>query len=61
VLVELGYLSSKRDLDLLQSEAWRADVTGGMANAIDAFFANRTSLTRPVPPRRSAAIAPVSP
>ncbi|WP_019905040.1 N-acetylmuramoyl-L-alanine amidase [Methylobacterium sp. 77] len=61
VLVELGYLSSKRDLDLLQSEAWRADVTGGMAKAIDAFFANRTSLTRPVPPRRSAAIAPVSP
>ncbi|MHC2000989.1 N-acetylmuramoyl-L-alanine amidase [Methylobacterium sp. CM6241] len=61
VLVELGYLSSKRDLEMLQSEAWRADVTGGMAKAIDAFFANRTSLTRPVPPRRSAAIAPVSP
>ncbi|WP_027172491.1 N-acetylmuramoyl-L-alanine amidase [Methylobacterium sp. 10] len=61
VLVELGYLSSKRDLDLLQSESWRADVTGGMAKAIDAFFANRTSLTRPVAPRRSAAIAPVSP
>ena len=61
VLVELGYLSSKRDLDLLQSEGWRAEVTGGMAKAIDAFFGNRTSLTRPVPPRRSAAIAPVSP
>jgi N-acetylmuramoyl-L-alanine amidase len=60
VLVELGYLSSKRDLDLLQSEAWRADVTGGMAKAIDAFFGNRTTLTRPEP-RRSAAIAPVSP
>ncbi|MCJ2035166.1 N-acetylmuramoyl-L-alanine amidase [Methylobacterium sp. J-068] len=61
VLVELGYLSSKRDLDLLQSEGWRAEVTGGMAKAIDAFFGNRTSLTRPQPPRRSAAIAPVSP
>ncbi|MGU3359576.1 N-acetylmuramoyl-L-alanine amidase [Methylobacterium sp. M6A4_1b] len=61
VLVELGYLSSKHDLDLLQSEGWRAEVTGGMAKAIDAFFGNRTSLTRPQPPRRSAAIAPVSP
>lgn len=61
VLVELGYLSSKRDLDLLQSEAWRAEVTGGMTKAIDAFFGNRTTLTRPEPPKRSAAIAPVSP
>jgi N-acetylmuramoyl-L-alanine amidase len=60
VLVELGYLSSKRDLDLLQSESWRTEVTGAMGKAIDAFFANRTSLTRPAP-RRSAAIAPVSP
>ncbi|GJD92829.1 N-acetylmuramoyl-L-alanine amidase [Methylobacterium iners] len=60
VLVELGYLSSKRDLDLLQSETWRTEVTGAMGKAIDAFFANRTSLTRPAP-RRSAAIAPVSP
>ncbi|NEU12083.1 N-acetylmuramoyl-L-alanine amidase [Methylobacterium sp. BTF04] len=61
VLVELGYLSSQHDLDLLQSDSWRADVTGGMAKAIDAFFGNRTSLTRPQPARRSAAIAPVSP
>lgn len=61
VLVELGYLSSKRDLDLLQSEAWRAEVTGGMAKAIDAFFGSRTTLTRPEPARRAASIAPVSP
>lgn len=61
VLVELGYLSSKHDLDLLRSETWRAEVTGGMAKAIDAFFSNRTGLTRPEPARRSAAIAPVSP
>ena len=61
VLVELGYLSSKRDLDLLQSEPWRAEVTGGMAKAIDAFFGNRTTLTRPEALKRSAAIAPVSP
>lgn len=41
VLVELGYLSSKRDLDLLTSESWRDQVTGSMATAIDRFFAAR--------------------
>ncbi|TXM73266.1 N-acetylmuramoyl-L-alanine amidase [Methylobacterium sp. WL12] len=62
VLVELGYLSSQRDLDLLQSAEWRASVTGSMAKAIDQFFGNRASLVRPASPnRRSAAIAPVSP
>ncbi|KQP61012.1 MULTISPECIES: N-acetylmuramoyl-L-alanine amidase [unclassified Methylobacterium] len=61
VLVELGYLSSKRDLDLLQSDTWRVEVTGGMAKAIDAFFGNRTTLTRPDSTRRSASVAPVSP
>jgi N-acetylmuramoyl-L-alanine amidase len=62
VLVELGYLSSKRDLDLLQSESWRESVTGSMARAIDLFFTNRATLVRPAgPTRRAAAIAPVSP
>ncbi|MEA1832410.1 N-acetylmuramoyl-L-alanine amidase [Methylobacterium durans] len=62
VLVELGYLSSKRDLDLLQSEEWRESVTGSMARAVDLFFSNRASLTRPGPAaRKAAAIAPVSP
>ncbi|WP_132249409.1 N-acetylmuramoyl-L-alanine amidase [Methylobacterium segetis] len=62
VLVELGYLSSKRDLDLLQSEEWRETVTGSMAKAIDLFFTNRASLTRPGPSaRKAASIAPVSP
>ncbi|MFH6784253.1 MULTISPECIES: N-acetylmuramoyl-L-alanine amidase [Methylobacterium] len=41
VLVELGYLSSKRDLDLLLSDEWRTNVTGQMAGAIEAFFASR--------------------
>ncbi len=41
VLVELGYLSSKRDLDLLLSDEWRLNVTGQMAEAIEAFFAAR--------------------
>ena len=62
VLVELGYLSSQRDLDLLQSAEWRASVTGSMAKAIDQFFGNRASVVKPaLPNRRSAAIAPVSP
>ena len=62
VLVELGYLSSKRDLEMLQSPEWRAGVTGSMARAIELFFANRATLGRPVATaRRAAAIAPVSP
>ncbi len=62
VLVELGYLSSKRDLEMLQSPEWRADVTGSMAKAVDQFFASRTTLSRPGSgTRRAAAIAPVSP
>ena len=44
VLVELGYLSSKRDLEMLQAPEWRADVTGSMAKAIDLFFTNRATL-----------------
>ncbi|WP_430913718.1 N-acetylmuramoyl-L-alanine amidase [Methylobacterium sp. sgz302541] len=62
VLVELGYLSSKRDLDLLQSQEWRESVTGSMAKAVDQFFTNRATLGRPSgPPRKAASIAPVSP
>lgn len=59
--MELGYLSSKRDLEMLQSPEWRADVTGSMAKAIDQFFTNRATLGRPAPTRRAAAAAPVSP
>jgi N-acetylmuramoyl-L-alanine amidase len=62
VLVELGYLSSKRDLEKLQDPDWRAGVTGSMARAVEQFFATRTSIGRPGSgTRRSAAIAPVSP
>ncbi|GJD35246.1 N-acetylmuramoyl-L-alanine amidase [Methylobacterium aerolatum] len=62
VLVELGYLSSKRDLEMLQNPEWRAGVTGSMAKAVDQFFATRTSIGRQgAGARRSAAIAPVSP
>jgi len=61
VLVELGYLSSKRDLEMLQSPEWRAGVTGSMAKAIDLFFGNRATLKVPTITRRSAAVAPVLP
>jgi N-acetylmuramoyl-L-alanine amidase len=50
VLVELGYLSSQKDLDLLMSEEWRAKMVAAMSNAVDRFFATRFA-------RRGAAAA----
>ncbi|QTL03520.1 N-acetylmuramoyl-L-alanine amidase [Aquabacter sp. L1I39] len=41
VLVELGYMSSKEDLKLLTSDAWREKLAQAMAGAIDDFFAPR--------------------
>jgi N-acetylmuramoyl-L-alanine amidase len=41
VLVELGYLSSQKDLDLLMSEDWRAKMVSAMSVAVDRFFAAR--------------------
>jgi N-acetylmuramoyl-L-alanine amidase len=41
VLVELGYVSNKADLEHLVSENWRNRTVGSMAQAIDAFFAKR--------------------
>ena len=41
VLVELGYLSSRKDFDLLMSDEWRDRSTSAMAGAIDRFFATR--------------------
>ncbi|MGO4571795.1 N-acetylmuramoyl-L-alanine amidase [Microvirga sp. 2TAF3] len=41
VLVELGYLSSKQDLDLLMSDEWRGKAITAMSVAIDRFFATR--------------------
>ncbi|MEP9375842.1 N-acetylmuramoyl-L-alanine amidase [Aquabacter sp. CN5-332] len=43
VLVELGYMSSREDLKLMTSDAWRDKVTGAMSDAIDNFFATRTA------------------
>jgi N-acetylmuramoyl-L-alanine amidase len=41
VLVELGYVSNKDDLEHLVSENWRSRTVGSVAQAIDAFFAKR--------------------
>jgi N-acetylmuramoyl-L-alanine amidase len=41
VLVELGYLSSRKDVDLLVSDEWRDKATAAMVTAVDRFFATR--------------------
>jgi N-acetylmuramoyl-L-alanine amidase len=41
VLVELGYVSNKDDLEHLVSENWRSKTVGSMAQAIDVFLAKR--------------------
>lgn len=41
VLIELGYVSNKGDLEHLVSESWRSRTVGSMAQAIDTFFAKR--------------------
>jgi N-acetylmuramoyl-L-alanine amidase len=41
VLVELGYVSNKDDLEHLVSEAWRSRIVGSMEKAIDVFFSKR--------------------
>jgi N-acetylmuramoyl-L-alanine amidase len=41
VLVELGYLSSKQDLDLIMSEEWRGKMVSAISVAVDRFFATR--------------------
>jgi N-acetylmuramoyl-L-alanine amidase len=41
VLIELGYVSNKDDLQQLLSESWRARTVATMAQAVEAFFAKR--------------------
>jgi N-acetylmuramoyl-L-alanine amidase len=47
VLIELGYVSNKGDLEHLVSENWRARTVGSMAQAIDTFFAKRLATAGP--------------
>jgi N-acetylmuramoyl-L-alanine amidase len=41
VLVEIGYVSNKGDLEHLVSEGWRSKAVGSMAQAIDGFLTKR--------------------
>lgn len=41
VLVELGYVSNKADLQHLVSESWRSRTVGSVAQAVDAFLGKR--------------------
>lgn len=41
VLVEIGYVSNKGDLEHLVSEGWRSRAVGSMAQAIDGFLTKR--------------------
>jgi N-acetylmuramoyl-L-alanine amidase len=43
VLIELGYLSSPKDVQALQSTEWRDKTTASVALAIDNFFSPRVS------------------
>jgi N-acetylmuramoyl-L-alanine amidase len=47
VLIELGYVSNKGDLDHLVSENWRSRTVESMAQAIDDFFAKRLATAGP--------------
>jgi N-acetylmuramoyl-L-alanine amidase len=47
VLVELGYVSNKGDLEHLVSDNWRARTAASMAQAIDAFLAKRLATASP--------------
>jgi N-acetylmuramoyl-L-alanine amidase len=46
VLVELGYMSHQEDEKLLGSTPWQRQVAASIANAVDAYFANRTAKAR---------------
>ena len=45
VLLELGYLSSDRDVKMLTSSEWRDKATASVASAVDAFFADHNGST----------------
>jgi N-acetylmuramoyl-L-alanine amidase len=43
VLIELGYVTSSRDAELLTSDAWRRGAAHSVASAVDDFFKSRRS------------------
>jgi N-acetylmuramoyl-L-alanine amidase len=46
VLVELGYVSNKQDLQSLMSDAWRDHTADSMAKAIDGYFSTHLAGAR---------------
>lgn len=46
-LLEIGYLSSTRDADLMNSPEWRDRTTAAMSKAIDQYFDSRRSMSAP--------------
>jgi N-acetylmuramoyl-L-alanine amidase len=57
VLIELGYLSSKRDIDLLTSDGWRDRSAAAMTAAIDQYFGTRLA-NRGAGPQGTAPVSP---
>ena len=47
VLLELGYVSNKADLQLLVSDSWRSRTVGSVAHAVELFFGKRVVATEP--------------
>lgn len=47
-LLEIGYLSSTRDADLMNSPEWRDRTTAALAKAINQYFDGRRSMTAPM-------------
>ena len=45
VLLELGYVSNKADLQLLVSDSWRSRTVGSVAQAVELFFGRRNGVT----------------
>ena len=43
VLVELGYVSNKQDLQSLLSDAWRDHTADCMARAVDSYFSTHVA------------------
>lgn len=47
VLLELGYVSNKDDLQLLVNDKWRSRTVGSVAQAVDLFFGKRVVSAEP--------------
>lgn len=46
VLVELGYMSNKKDEKLLRTAAWQRRIAASIGAAVDSYFAKRTATAR---------------